>query len=262
MSTPQAEVLSASLQDGVLRLTITREKARNALNDALIDALREQIQAAGRERKARVILITGEGARSFCAGADLKPDSKTFGFDYARPTAPYADLLRAAYACDLPIVGRINGDCLAGGMGVLSICDMAVAASTARFGLPEVKIGMFPMQVASVLQQLIPRRKFVEMCLTGEMITAEQALGFDLVNYVVPPEELDSRTDWLIARIIDKSPTAIRRGKHALRAIADMTFDQSIAFTETQLGTLVLTGDSQEGLAAFNEKRAPKWPGT
>jgi methylglutaconyl-CoA hydratase len=117
------------------------------------------------------------------------------------------------------------------------------------------------MQVASVMQHLIPRRKFVELCLTGEPIDAAEALSLGLVNYVVPRAELDAKVDWLIGRLIDKSPTAIRRGKNALRAIADMTFEQSISFTEAQLGTVVLTQDAAEGRAAFNEKRPPRWTG-
>jgi enoyl-CoA hydratase/carnithine racemase len=145
-------------------------------------------------------------------------------------------------------------------MGLLAMCDMAVASSSARFGLPEVRIGMFPMQVASVLQKVISRRKMAEMCLTGESIGADEALAMDLVNYVVAPEELDAKTEWLVSRVLDKSAIAIRRGKHALRSIADMTFDQSIAYMETQIGSLILTGDAQEGLKAFNEKRAPIWP--
>jgi len=146
-------------------------------------------------------------------------------------------------------------------MGLLSMCDMAVAAAHAKFGLPEVKIGLFPMQVASVMLHLIPRRKFSEMCITGETIDAQEALQLGLVNYVVPQEELDAKLQWLLARVVDKSPTAIRRGKHAMRAISDMTFPQSIAFTEAQIGSLRLTKDAAEGLAAFNEKRQPRWTG-
>src|SRR5690606_15176839 len=102
----------------------------------------------------------------------------------------YADLLRTAAQCTLPIVARVNGHCLAGGMGILTMCDMSVASEDARFGLPEVKIGLFPMQVAALLQPILPRPKFMEMCLSGEPITAAEALQYHLVNYVVPAGEL------------------------------------------------------------------------
>jgi enoyl-CoA hydratase/carnithine racemase len=141
------------------------------------------------------------------------------------------------------------------------MCDMAVASSSATFGLPEVKIGMFPMQVGAVIQHLIPRRKLMEMALTGEPITAEEALQMDLVNYVVPPAELDAKVDWLLERICNKSPTAVRRGRHAMAAIVDMNVNQALDYMALQLSTLALTQDSAEGLAAFREKRVPKWTG-
>jgi enoyl-CoA hydratase/carnithine racemase len=146
-------------------------------------------------------------------------------------------------------------------MGILTMCDIAIAADTALFGLPEVKIGLFPMQVAALLQMVLPRRKFAEMCITGEPITAAEALEYDLVNYVVPAAELDAKVDWLLARVVDKSPTAIRRGKYALRAMQDMTFEQALSYAEVQIGSMVHTEDATEGLRAFNEKRRPVWTG-
>jgi enoyl-CoA hydratase/carnithine racemase len=100
-----------------------------------------------------------------------------------------------------------------------------------------------------------------EWALTGEPISADEALVAGLLNYVVPSSELDAKTDWLLARLVDKSPTAIRRGKYAMRAIASMSFDQAIAYTESQIGLLAMTEDAKEGLAAFNERRKPVWTG-
>ncbi len=247
---------------GIVRwLTINREKVRNALNDDVLTRLAVGIVSAREVSGLRAIVLTGAGDSAFCAGGDLKPDSKTFEFDHSAPTTPLGNLLRAAYGCDLPIIARINGHCMAGGMGLLTMADMAVASDNALFGLPEVKIGMFPMQVSALLQSLISRRKFAELCLTGEPIGAAEALDIGLVNYVTPIGELDARTDWLIDRLVGKSPTAIRRGKHALRATRNMTIEQAISFMETQLATLALTEDSIEGIAAFNEKRPPRWTG-
>ena len=116
------------------------------------------------------------------------------------------------------------------------------------FGLPEVKIGLFPMQVMSLLQAIAPRRLINEWALTGEPFDAKAALAAGLVNHVVPSTELDAKVEWLIGRIVDKSPTAIRRGKYAMRAIASMSFDQSIAYTESQIAVLAMTEDAREGL--------------
>ncbi len=161
----------------------------------------------------------------------------------------------------MPVIARVNGFCLAGGMGLLAIADMAVASSNAKFGLPEVKVGLFPMQVAALMQTMLPPRKWAEMCYTGEMLTAEDALEAGLVNYVVEPDALDEKTDWLAGRIAANSPAAIKRGKHALTAMSGMTFEQAIAYMEAQVGLMPMTEDAREGMAAFAEKRSPNWTG-
>lgn len=257
--TTTTDVVLADYADSVLTLTINRENARNALNDEVIEALTFHIR--GVDRDARAIVITGAGNKAFCAGADLKSSSKTFDFDHSVPTTKYADLLRAGHASNTPIIARVNGHCLAGGMGLLAMADLAVAASHAKFGLPEVKIGMFAMQVASLLMQIVPKRRFVELCLMGEQLSASQAMEAGLLNAVVPAEELDGAVSDLLSRLRANSPTAIRRGKHALRAIEDMTFEQSIAYTESQIASLPFTEDAREGILAFNDKRKPVWSG-
>lgn len=245
----------------VLTLTIDRPEKRNALNEEVMLALTEALKSVDLNGDVRVIVLTASGDKAFCAGGDLGGDQNTFGPSHSQPTTVYADLLRLAWKLPVPIIGRINGHCLAGGMGLLSVCDMAVASSEARFGLPEVKVGLFPMQVAAFMQRMIPPRTFAQMCFTGELIGAEAAFEFGLVNYVVSPDLLDSKVEWLVNRVIDKSPTAIRLGKHALRQINDMSVDEALAYMEAQVSLLPLTEDAQEGLAAFREKRSPEWTG-
>jgi enoyl-CoA hydratase/carnithine racemase len=148
---------------------------------------------------------------------------------------------------------------MAGGMGLMAMCDMAVAARHAVFGLPEVKVGLFPAQVLSVLQHLIGRRTLNEMCLTGEPITAEQALQVGLVNYV--DDDVDAKLQWLLDRLLDKSPAAIRRGLYTLKKVETMAFEESMSFTESQIALFTLTDDAREGQKAFQEKRKPVWVG-
>ena len=245
--------------NSVLRLTLNRPAQRNALNDELIGQLTEAFDAASHDPDVRAIVLAASGDRAFCAGADLK--GGTFDFDYAEPRSAYADMLRAGRATTVPVIGAINGFCLAGGMGLLAICDMAIASTTARFGLPEVKVGLFPMQVAAILQTMLPPRTFAEMCYTGDMIDADQALSVGLVSKVVAPDALNDAVDALAARVVCNSPAAIRRGKYALAATAGLTPDQALDFMETQVGLMALTKDAKEGIAAFAEKRAPKWTG-
>lgn len=241
-------------------ITLNRPDKRNALNRDVIAGIRAGYAAAHVDPEVRAIVLTGAGDKAFCAGADLQPGAG-FAFDYAQPNLDYADLLRAAQNATLPTIARVNGVCMAGGIGLLSMVDMAVATDTALFGLPEVKIGVFPMQVLSLLQSLVPPRVLREWCFSGEPFDAATAQAHGLLNYVVPAAELDAKVDWLLGRLTDKSPTAIRRGKYAMRALASMSFDEGIAFTEGQIGLLALSEDAREGLASFNEKRKPKWTG-
>jgi enoyl-CoA hydratase/carnithine racemase len=241
-------------------ITINRPDKRNALNAGVVAGLRAGLAAAHADPEVRAIVITGAGEKAFCAGADLQP-GKSFAFDLSQPNSEYADLLREATNATLPIIARINGACMAGGMGLLCMADMAVAADSALFGLPEVKIGLFPMQVLSLLKGLVAPRLVREWSLAGEPFSAEEARAAGLLNHVVPAAELDAKTDWLLQRLIDKSPTAIRRGKYALRAIDDMSFDEAIRYTESQIALMAMTEDAREGRAAFNEKRKPVWTG-
>jgi methylglutaconyl-CoA hydratase len=241
-------------------ITINRPDKRNALNAEVIAGIRAGYAAAHADADVRVIVLTGAGDKAFCAGADLQPGNG-FVFDFAKPNVDYADLLRDAQDATLPAIARINGVCMAGGMGLLCMTDMAVAADHVAFGLPEVKVGVFPMQVMSLLQQIAPRRLLREWALSGEPFDAAAALQAGLLNHVVPATELDAKVQWLVQRVVDKSPTAIRRGKYALRAIESMSFDQAIAYTESQIALLAMTEDAKEGLASFNEKRKPRWPG-
>lgn len=244
-----------------LWITINRPDKRNAINGEVVAGIANGYRVAHDDAGIRVIVLTGAGEKAFCAGADLQNTGAAFAMDFSRPNVDFADLLRLSQNATKPAIARVNGVCMAGGMGLLCMTDMAVAAENALFGLPEVKVGVFPMQVLSLLQSIAPRRVVAEWCITGEPFDAQTALTAGLLNHVVPAAELDAKIDWLIGRITDKSPTAIRRGKYAMRAIAAMSFDEAIAYTESQIALLSMTEDAKEGLKAFGEKRKPVWPG-
>jgi methylglutaconyl-CoA hydratase len=244
-----------------LWITINRPEKRNAINGDVVAGIAKGYRDAHDDAEVRVIVLTGAGDKAFCAGADLQHTGAAFATDFAKPNVDYADLLRLSQNATKPSIARVGGVCMAGGMGLLCMTDMAVAADHVVFGLPEVKVGVFPMQVMSLLQAIAPRRLVKEWALTGEPFDARTAQAAGLLNHVVPSAELDAKLDWLIGRIIDKSPTAIRRGKYAMRAISAMSFDESIAYTESQIALLAMTEDAKEGLKAFAEKRKPSWPG-
>jgi len=239
------------------RITLNRPDKRNAINEAVLKGVADAFQAAVADAEIRVIVLTGAG-KAFCAGGDLESG---FAFDFSQPRTAYGDLLRLSRDCPLPIVAAVNGACVAGGMGLLALADIAVAVDSAKFGLPEVKIGLFPMQVMSLLARLVPPRLVREWALTGEVFDAETARAAGLVNHVVSVDEFEAKVEALCAALAARSPTAIRRGKYALKALDGMSFDQAIAFAEGQLGLLSLTCDAKEGFAAFNEKRSPQFKG-
>ena len=250
-------VVDASRQDARLLLTIDRPERRNALNADVIGALHEALHRARSDDTIRAVVLTGAGDEAFCAGADLGADA--FAFDYATPTNAYADLLRTARTLDVPLVARVNGACMAGGMGLLAMCDLTIAAPHAVFGLPEAKVGVFPMQVLAVLQAQVPQRFLTQLCLTGDPIDAARAREIGLVNEVAP--DLDGALERLLSRLQSNSPTALRRGLYAMKAMRAMSFEEAIAFGEGQIGLLALTQDAREGIAAFKDKRRPRWTG-
>ena len=178
MAAPPDDLLVERKDNGV-RITINRPQRRNALTDAVLIGMRNAFVEVADDPSIRAVVLTGAGDKAFCAGADLTPGDTPFQPDFARLTLPLGDLARAVHAWRVPIVGRINGMCLAGGMGLFGLCDMAIASEEARFGMPEVKIGIFPMQILTLLRDLIPPRFLNEMCMTGRPIDARTALRSD-----------------------------------------------------------------------------------
>jgi enoyl-CoA hydratase/carnithine racemase len=260
-ATPAGPDLLVERTGAVLRLTLNRPHRRNALTDSVMHGLRDAVLAATDDASVRAIVITGAGDKAFCAGADLKPGDTPFKPDFARLQSPLGELSRAVHACPVPIVARINGLCVAGGMGLFGLCDLAIASDTAKFSLPEIRIGIFPMQILTTLRDLIPARVLNHMCMTGEAIDAAKALSLGLVNDVVPLDRLDEAVDALVAKLAAASPVAMRRGKYAMRAVEAMNFHEAMSFTETAIVPMIQTEDAREGMAAFNEKRAPEWRG-
>jgi methylglutaconyl-CoA hydratase len=240
-------------------IAINREARRNALNPGVLDDIRVAMEQADRDPNLRAIVLTGAGDKAFCAGADLSVGEAAFSAGADEPTTDFGRLARVARNLGLPIIGRINGACVAGGMGLMALCDMTIVADHARFGLPEGKVGVFPYQVLVYLRGMIHPRHVNEMCFTGDLIDAARAREIGIANHVVPLAELDAKVDWLVDRIGAMSPAALRRGKYAMAAIESMGFAEAIAFAETQIAIAANTEDAREGRAAFTEKRTPRW---
>jgi enoyl-CoA hydratase/carnithine racemase len=238
---------------------IDREERRNALNPNVLAGIEEAVNMAAADPAIRAIVLTGVGEKAFCAGADLNKGPDTFNAAPDEPTTDFGRLARLVRTCGVPLIARINGACVAGGMGLMSLCDLAIAADTARFGLPEVKVGVFAMQVLVFLRSMIGARHIAELCLMGDLIPAARAVEMGLVNQVVPMAELDAAVEAMIQKLRAASPIALRRGKQAIFAMEMMAFPEALAFAEAQIALASRSTDAREGIAAFNEKRKPAW---
>ncbi len=258
-----SEPVLVECRGAVQWITINREERRNALNEQVVRTIDKAIAEAVSGGEVKAIVLTGAGDKAFCAGADLAKNAKGFAFavDYARPKHYIVDLFKRLQECTLPVIARVNGHVMAGGFGILCACDMAIAADDIRIGTTESKIGVTPMMILPYMLRILPPRKLQEMCITGEQFSARDALDWGVVNYVVPRAELDAKLDWLLARVTDKSPTAIRLGKQAYNAMRDMSLRESLEFAQAMVPVMSSTEDAKEGMAAFQEKRSPNFTG-
>ncbi len=256
-------VVLAETRGTTMVITINRPDQRNAFNAAVVAGIADAVRTAMHSGSHRAIVLTAAGEKAFCAGGDLgaSADGAPFSVDAANPRNFLIELFKLMETCELPIIARVNGHALAGGLGILAACDLAVAADHALFGVPEAKVGIFPMMIMPMLLRTVPLKKLMEMCMTAEPISALEAKNLGLVNHVVTAAELDARTDALVAKVSAVSPTAIRLGKHGFHAMRDMSLRQAWEFAELMLPTMAATQDAREGFGAFREKRAAVWTG-
>ncbi len=243
-------------------VTITREARRNALAPATVDALRRVFAQLDADPQVRVIVLTGEGHRAFCAGGDLSAaamqDGVVAGHEERRA---YGQLLLEMRALGTPLIARVNGVALGGGLGLVAACDLAVAVDEARFGTPEIDRGLFPWMISALLLRTLPEKVAREMMLTGQTIDAARAREVGLVSAVVPRGDLDARTHELADRVASKSPAILRLGRRALGLIEGADLPAAMEMLSALLTVNTLTEDALEGVASFLEKRPPEWKG-
>lgn len=256
----EASPVRYEVQGQQARLTIDREGARNALSPEVITALQAGLERADADPAVRVVVLTGAGTRAFCAGADLGAGLAGDGALAAHEARrAYAGLLTRLQGGRKPVVARVNGHALAGGLGLVLACDLAVAAEGAELGTPEVNVGLFPMMMMALLQRHVGRKRALELVLTGQRIPAREAQALGLVNRVVPAAELDAATDALAGLLAGKSGAVLALGRRAYFTAEDLPLPAALDYLAGQLSLNVLAEDAAEGVVAFLEKRPPRW---
>ncbi|MCA9494143.1 MAG: enoyl-CoA hydratase/isomerase family protein [Myxococcales bacterium] len=243
-------------------LTLDRPDRRNALSQRVIDDLIASLDALEGDPDVRVAVLTGRGS-VFCAGGDLQDGlGSADGFLAGHQgRGRFADLLRRLRSVRFPVVAAVQGDAMGGGLGLAAGCDLVVADPAARFGTPEIKLGLFPWIILAVLQRDVPRKPLLEAALTGSRWSAEEALRLNLVNRISQPGEALSAAKALANEIAARSPAVVGLGKAAFHAISDLAFDDALRHMHTQLSLNLLSEDAMEGVAAFLERRPPVWRG-
>lgn len=247
------------LNDGVLIVTINRNERRNALDPATSAAMEEILNDAEKNPAVRVIVLTGAGDRSFCAGEDLA------AFDEAgecQTVMEHGFGGMTTRVSTKPIICAANGTAVAGGLEIALACDIIVAADHARFGLSEVKVGLIASTGGLIrLARDIPRKVAMEMCLTGKLINADRAKEVGLVNYVVPKEQVMEKALELARTIADNAPISLRITKEIFHIAPQVSLEDAQRFCNRCWDYVEKTEDATEGPRAFLEKRKPQWTG-
>jgi enoyl-CoA hydratase/carnithine racemase len=253
-------LLEVAHGEGVARIVLHNPARRNAIGAQMVNELLHALDAAFADESVRALVLTGSGERAFCAGGDFSQMSS--GGSELEPRGDYADLLLAMVAAPKPIIARVNGHAMGGGLGLVAASHFAVAVNEAKLGTPEIDVGLFPMMIMAVLQRVMPRRRLVRMMLLGERLSAEEALAVGLLGEVVPDvAALDAAVKAICDALADKSPIALRLGLEAMAAQDDLPLEEALPLLRERLAGCLATDDAREGLMAFLEKRPPRWTG-
>jgi len=255
------ETITFDAQGPAIWVTLNRDDVRNAFNGQMLADLLDAFAAAPKVPGGRVVVLTGVGS-AFCAGADLNWMRAVRDFTYEQnleESNQVAAVMRRIYDCPLPTIARVNGPAIGGGAGLVACCDLAVAAEGARFSLSEVKLGLIPSCISPYVIRKIGEGNARELFLTGERVSAEKARAIGLVNEVTKEGELDVVVARWVNQLVTSGPVAIAKCKELIRNVPRMGLDEAGPYTAEMIAKMRVSEEGQEGMAAFLEKRKPKW---
>jgi methylglutaconyl-CoA hydratase len=255
------ETITVEIADRIARVTLNRPEVRNAFNGVMVGELNGTFRALRRNAEVRVIVLTGAG-KAFCAGADLNWMRSvldgTFE-DNLEEARLLADTLDVMNRLPQPLVGRIPGPAMGGGVGLASVCDLSVASTEAFFALSEARVGLTPATISPYVIRRVGLTFAREMFLTSRRVGAEEARVVGLVNRVAPPGELDGSVEGILDQLLLAAPGALKACKDLLRHAAGMGRVEANEWTAHQIARRRQSAEGQEGMAAFIEKRKPSW---
>jgi methylglutaconyl-CoA hydratase len=254
-------VLETSLDGAIARVRLARPEVRNAFNAELIAALRETFERLGNDEDVRAIVLSGEGT-AFCGGADINWMRSALGLNYDENLADaeaMSDMFRAIDTCPKPVIGRVHGAALGGGVGLVAVCDIAIATDQAIFGLTEVKLGILPAVISPFVIAKIGVSHARALFLTGRRFDARHAREIGLVHEVVTDDDLDAAVEGTIAELRSVGPGAVAVAKALIRSVYDAGYDGSRGITTSAIAKQRITEEAQEGLLAFLERRAARF---
>jgi len=227
----------------------------------LINELYTVFENLNSDNDTRVIVLTGKG-KSFCAGADLNWMKSVVNYTYQQnydEALKLAKLMFLIYRHSKPVIARVNGSAIGGGVGLLSVCDIVIASDSAQFGLSEVRLGLVPSVISPFVITRIGEAKAREIFVTGERISAQKAHQINLLNYIAPLEKLDDIVNDKVNSILNNGPNAVKAAKELILNVTQMTTEEFQHYTAGLIADLRLSEEGQEGMNAFLEKREPKW---
>ena len=248
-------------KDGIATLTLNRPEKRNALTSELIADLHKALDEIAEDKAIKVVVIAGAGP-VFCSGHDLKEMRADPSYEnMLKLFTQCSDMMLAMTRLPQPVIARVHAMATAAGCQIVAACDLAVASTEARFCTPGVTNGLFCSTPGVALSRAVSRKQALEMLLTAEVIDAQTALQFGLVNRVVPPEELDAAVDELAQNIASRSSLTVAMGKDAFYRQLEMPIEEAYAMTSEVMARNMTAHDAAEGIDAFLQKRQPVWQG-
>jgi enoyl-CoA hydratase/carnithine racemase len=259
--TTESQLVLADRTDGVLTLTLNRPDQFNALSEEMLAALQTQLDTAANDDTLRCVVLAGAG-RAFCAGHDLKQMRATpeQGY-YERLFAQCGRVMQSIVNLPIPVIAKVHGTATAAGCQLVASCDLAVSADTAKFAVSGINVGLFCSTPAVALSRNVAPKKAFEMLVTGQFISAADAVGSGLINQAVPPDQLDTAVEALVQAICSKSPVAVRTGKGMFHRQRGMNLGDAYDYAGKVMAENMMADDVSEGIDAFMQKRHPVWKG-